>query len=51
LFKIRSNCPFGALGNQVMANESMEPAEMLYRSEVKHKVADSKTMAFSRGKF
>jgi hypothetical protein len=36
-----------ALGNQVMANESMEPAEILHRLEVKHNVAESKPMEFS----
>jgi hypothetical protein len=43
--------PLFALGNQVMANESMESAELLYHLEVEHKVADSKPMEFSRGKF
>jgi hypothetical protein len=40
-----------AFGNQVMANESMEPAELLHRLEAKHKVANRKPMEFSRGKF
>jgi hypothetical protein len=34
-----------------MANESMEPVEILHSLEVKHKVADSKPMEFSQGKF
>jgi len=33
-----------------VANESMEPAELLHRLEVKDKVADSKPVEFSRGK-